>query len=114
MTRGVGLEVDGRLDDVSRKNVWGNGDSPRHDFGELVCFLVVPAWHVVELYAIELMLEGPHGFAVCLHLVVVTTCVLHDLVDHELRVSPHVEALDAHLDGDSEAAKEGLVFRHFV
>jgi hypothetical protein len=23
----VGLEVDGRLDDVLRKNVWGNGDS---------------------------------------------------------------------------------------
>jgi hypothetical protein len=38
----------------------------------------------------------------------VATHVLHDLVDHELRVSPHVEALDACLDGDSEATKEGL------
>jgi hypothetical protein len=69
---------------------------------------------VVELYAVELVLEGPRGFAVRLHLVVVTARVLHDLVDHELRVSPHVEALDAHLDGDSEAAEEGLVLCHVV
>jgi hypothetical protein len=69
---------------------------------------------VVKLYAVKLILEGPHSFAVRLHLVVVTTRVLHDLVDHELRVSPHVETLDAHLDGDSEAAKEGLVLRHVV
>jgi hypothetical protein len=69
---------------------------------------------MVELYAVELVFEGPHGFAVRLHLVVVTARVLHDLVDHELRVSPHVEALDAHLDGDSKAAEEGLVLRHVV
>jgi hypothetical protein len=69
---------------------------------------------VVELYAVKLVLKGPHGFAICLDLVVVTTRVFHDLVDHELRVSPHVEALDAHLNGDSEAAKEGLVLCHVV
>jgi hypothetical protein len=34
------------------------------------------------------------------------------LVDHELRVSLDVEALNAGLNGDSEATKEGLVFRH--
>jgi hypothetical protein len=84
MARGVWPEVDGRLGDVPRKNVRGNGDSPRRDFGELVRFLVVPARYVVELYAVELVFEGPHGFAVRLHLVVVTTRVLHDLVDHEL------------------------------
>jgi hypothetical protein len=69
---------------------------------------------VVELYAVELVLEGPHGFAVRLHLVVVTALVLHDLVDHELRVSPHVEAFDACLNGDFEATKEGLVLGHVV
>jgi hypothetical protein len=65
-------------------------------------------------YAVELVLEGPHGFAIRLHLVVVIARVLHDLVDHELRVSPHVEALDARLDGNSEAAEEGLVLCHVV
>jgi hypothetical protein len=69
---------------------------------------------VVELYAIELVLEGPHDLAVRLHLVVMTARVLHDLVDHELRVSPHVEAFDARLNGDFEAAKEGLVLGHVV
>jgi hypothetical protein len=69
---------------------------------------------VVKLYAIELVLEGPHGIAVRLHLVVVTARVLHDLVDHELRVSPNVEALDARLDGDSEAAEKGFVLRHVI
>jgi hypothetical protein len=60
---------------------------------------------VVGLDAIELFLEGPHGLAVRLHLVVVAARVLHDLVDHELRVPPHVEAFDAYLDGDLEAAQ---------
>jgi hypothetical protein len=40
--------------------------------------------------------------------------ILHDLVDHELRVPPHVEALDACFNGDFEAAKEGLVLSHVV
>jgi hypothetical protein len=69
---------------------------------------------VVEFYAVELVLEGSHSFAVRLHLVVVTARILHDLVDHELRVSPHVEVLDACLNGNFEAAKEGLVFGHVV
>jgi hypothetical protein len=36
------------------------------------------------------------------------------LVDHELRIPPHVEAFDAYLDGDFEAAKQGLVLSHVV
>jgi hypothetical protein len=60
---------------------------------------------VVELDDVELILEGPHSLAVCLHLIVVVARVFHDLVDYELRVPPHVEALDAYLDGDLEAAK---------
>jgi hypothetical protein len=41
-------------------------------------------------------------------------CIFHDLVDHKLRVHPHVEAFDAYLDGDLEAAKQGLVLIHVV
>jgi hypothetical protein len=68
----------------------------------------------MELDAVDLVFEGPYGVAVGLHLVVVTTRILHGLVDHELRVSPDVEAFDACLDGDFEAAKEGLIFRHVI
>jgi hypothetical protein len=88
LIRGCWLEVDGRSGDIPRKNVWGNGDSPRRNFGELVCLLVVPAGHVIKLYAVERVYEGSYNIAVCLHLVIVTACILHDLVDHELRVPP--------------------------
>jgi hypothetical protein len=69
---------------------------------------------VIELDAIELILKGVHGVAVGLHLVVMATRVLRDLVNHELRISPDVEALDTYLDGNLEAAEEGLVLRHIV
>jgi hypothetical protein len=114
LARGVRLKVDGRPGDIPRKNVWGNSDSPRHDFGELVRLLVVLAGYVVQLYAVELVLESPHGIAVRLHLVTVIARVLHELVDHELRVSPNVEVLDAHLDGDSKASKKGVILCHVV
>jgi hypothetical protein len=69
---------------------------------------------VIELDAVELVLESPHGLAVRLHLVVVAARVLHDLVDHKLRVPPYVEAFDAYLNGDLEAAKQGFVLSHVV
>jgi hypothetical protein len=110
----VRLEGDGRLGDISSKDVRGDNDPPRRDLGKLVRLLVVPAGHVVQLEAVELVLEGPHGLAVRLHLVVVAACVLHDLVDHKLRIPPYVEALDAYLNGDFEATEQGLVFSHVV
>jgi hypothetical protein len=69
---------------------------------------------VIELNAIKFILEGAHDIAVSLHFFVVAARIFHDLVDHELRVFPDVEALDASFDGDSEAAKEGLVLCHVV
>jgi hypothetical protein len=69
---------------------------------------------VIELDAIELVLEGSHGLAIRFHLVVMAARVLHDLVNYELRIPSHVEALDTYLDSDLEAAKEGLVLSHVV
>jgi hypothetical protein len=43
-----------------------------------------------------------------------TACILWDLVNYVLRVSPDVKALGACFDGNSKAAKEGLVFCHVV
>jgi hypothetical protein len=92
----------------------GNGDSPRCNLGEFVCLLIVPAGDVIEFDAIELVLEDPYGVAICLHIVIMATLVHYDLVNHELQVSPDVEAFDVYLNGDSEAAKEGLVLCHVV
>jgi hypothetical protein len=72
------------------------------------------ARHVIELDAVELVLEGSYGLAICFHLVIVAARILHDLINHELRIPPHVEALDAYLDGDLGAAEEGLVLSHVV
>jgi hypothetical protein len=110
----VRLEVDGWLGNVPSEDVRGDGDPPRRDLGELVRLLVIPVGHVVELDAVELVLEGPYGLAVRLHFIVVVARVFHDLVDHELRVLPHVEAFDAYLDGDLEATKQGLILGHVV
>jgi hypothetical protein len=94
-TRGVRLEDDRGLGDVTGKNVRRDRNPPGRDFGQLVHLFVVPAGHVIELDAIELVLEGSHGLAIRFHLIIVATRVLHDLVNHELRIPPHVEALDA-------------------
>jgi hypothetical protein len=110
----VRLEGDGGLGDISGENVRGDSDPPGRDLRELVRLLVVPAGHVVQLEAVGLVFEGSHGSAVCFHLVIVATRVFHDLVNHEQRISPHVEALDAYLDGDLEAAEQGLVLSHVV
>jgi hypothetical protein len=80
----VRFEGDGWLGDISSEDVRGDSDPPRRDLGEFVRLLVVPPGHVVELNAVKLVLEGPHGLAVRLHLVVVAARVFHDLVDHEL------------------------------
>jgi Na+-transporting methylmalonyl-CoA/oxaloacetate decarboxylase gamma subunit len=69
---------------------------------------------VIELDAIEFVLKGMHNILACLHLLIVAARILHDLVNHELRVPPDVEAFDACLDGDSEAAEEGLILCHVV
>jgi predicted histidine transporter YuiF (NhaC family) len=91
----VWLEGDGWLGDISGKNVRGDGDPPGHDLGQLVRLLVLSVGHVVELDAVDLVFEGSHGLAVRFHLIVVTARIFHDLVNHELRIPPHVEALDA-------------------
>jgi hypothetical protein len=95
VARGVRLEDDRGLGDITGKNVRGDGGPPGRDLGQLVRLLIVPAGHVIELDAIELVFEGSHGLGVGLRLVVVAARVLHDLVNHELRIPPHVEALDA-------------------
>jgi hypothetical protein len=50
---------------------------------------------VIELDAVEFVFEGSHGLAIGFHLVVMAARILHDLINYELRVPPHVEALDA-------------------
>jgi hypothetical protein len=69
---------------------------------------------VVKLDAVELVFEALYGVVVGLHLVFVTARILHDMVDHELRVPPDVEAFGARFDGVSEDTTKGLVLSHVI
>ena len=63
------------------------------------CFVEAP-WDVIELEAVESVLQPSDFLAVCLHLGVVAARLLHDLVDDQLGVTPDVETSDAQLNGD--------------
>ena len=71
-------------------------------------------WNVVELMAVELVLQLADFSVVCNHLGVVAAQFLHDLVDDQLGVTPNVEASDTELDGDAQAVDECLIFGHIV
>jgi hypothetical protein len=49
---------------------------------------------VVELKAVKLVFKAPYLLIVGLHLGITATRALHDLVDHELRVTSNVELSD--------------------
>jgi hypothetical protein len=49
---------------------------------------------VIELEAVKLVFKAPYFFTVGLHLGITTTRALHDLVDHELRVTSNIEVSD--------------------
>ena len=52
--------------------------------------------------------------AVRFHLGVVIAQIFHDLVNDELGVAPHLEALDSELDGYVQAIYQRLIFSHVV
>ena len=55
---------------------------------------------MIELEAIESILQSSDFLAICRHLGVVVVWLLHNLIDDQLGVAPNVEASDAQLDGD--------------
>ena len=69
---------------------------------------------VIELETIELVLQLADFLAIHSHLGIVAACLLHDLVDDQLGVTPNVEALDTQLDGDALAINECLILGHIV
>ena len=56
---------------------------------------------MIELEAVELVLQPVNFLIVCSHLGFVAVRLLHDLVDDQLGISSNVEALDAQLDGNA-------------
>jgi hypothetical protein len=69
---------------------------------------------VVKFQTEELVLWALNLFVIGLHPCIMTTLILHDLVDDELVVSSDVEAPYSQLDGDAQTNKQGFVFDHIV
>ena len=72
-----------------------------HRFCERVGHLVETPWNVVELEAVELVLQLVDFSAICSHLGVVAARLLHDLVDDQLGVTLDIKASDTQLNGDA-------------
>ena len=70
-------------------------------FCKCVGCLVEAPWDVIEFEAIEFVLQPSNFLAVRSHLGIVVACLLHDLVDDQLRVALDVEVSDFQLDGDA-------------
>ena len=66
----------------------------RPHFCQRVSYLIEIPRNVVELKAIELVLQLADFLAICHHLGIVAAQLLHDLVDDQLGVAPDVEALN--------------------
>ena len=70
-------------------------------FCQHVSRLVETPQNVVELEAVEFVLQLVDFSIICSHLGIMAARLLHDLVDDQLGATPNVEASDAQLDGDA-------------
>jgi hypothetical protein len=86
----------------------------RRHFCQLVGCLVESSRDVVELEAIELILQLSNPLAVRGHLGVEAAQLFHDLVDDRSRVTSNVKSLNAQLNGDAQAVDECLVPSHVI
>jgi hypothetical protein len=80
--------------EISRENIRWNCSSTRSNFREFIGGLIISACNVVELEAVKLVLKAPYLLTVSLHLGIMAARALHDLVDHELRVTSNIEVSD--------------------
>jgi hypothetical protein len=80
--------------EISCENVRWDCSSTRSNFCEFIGGLIIPACNVVELKAVKLVFKVSYLLTVGLHLGIMAARALHDLVDHELRVTSNIEVLD--------------------
>ena len=88
--------------------------SPGGQFCEKIGSIVVLLGDVMQLNPLEFVLELAHLLAVCHHEGVFVGGLLHDLVNHQLRVTADVVSRSAELDGDAESIDKGLIFHGVV
>jgi hypothetical protein len=69
---------------------------------------VVVTQHMMQLEAVEFVLQIAHDLTARHHLRVHAVLVLHDLIHDQLRVAPDLEVFDPDLDSDPETIDQGF------
>jgi hypothetical protein len=80
--------------EIFHENVRWNCSSTRSNFREFIGGLIISACNVIELEAMKLIFKASYLLTVGLHLGIMATRALHDLVDHELRVTSNIKVSD--------------------
>jgi hypothetical protein len=80
--------------EIFHENVRWNCSLIGSDFCEFIGGLIIPACNVVELEAVKLVFKALYLLTVGLHLRITAARALHDLVDHELRVTLNIKVSD--------------------
>ena len=75
--------------------------STGHRFRKRVGRFIEAPWDVIELEAVESVLQPSDFLAVHHHLGIVAARLLHDLVDDQLGVAPEVKPSDTQLNGNA-------------
>ena len=76
--------------------------------------LILVAYHMVVLDAIEFSFKLPNFGAICVHLLAGARPVFVKLVNDQRRIPVHYEAFDAELDGYTESVETCFVFGGIV
>jgi hypothetical protein len=82
--------------------------------GEGIGRIIVSSEDMMELEAVELLLQPPNLLSVCRHAGVTVVQLSDDLADDELRVIADVKLLNPELGGDSQVVDECLIFCYIV
>jgi hypothetical protein len=75
---------------------------------------IEPSWDMVELEAVEPVLQLADLLAICGHLGTVTAGFFHDLIDDQLQDTLDLKPSDAQLDGDTQVVDDHFILSHVI
>jgi hypothetical protein len=108
------LEPDGRIEQILREHTRRGRFTARLELGEGVGRLVVLSKNMLELKAIDLLLQLSNLLPVCSHTGVAIVQLSRNLIDDELRVSADVKPLNPKFGGDAQTVDQCLVLHPIV
>jgi hypothetical protein len=112
--RDILLEPDGRLEQILCEHTLRGWLAAWPKPSEGVGCLIVSSEDMVELEAVELLLQVSNLLEVCSHEWVTIVWLSHNLIDDELRVSTDVKLLNPKFSCNAQSVDQCLVVHHIV